>query len=298
MSQRLTRLGLPALILSASIAGADTPSTEPAGPSGADSAAPETAVTLAGTESWHLTNAQGRPYHIMVSKPQGEVPYTGGYPVVYVLDGNAYFPAFHAAKQTQAALQKAIVVGIGYPDEQALNFLRRSYDFSPPAPADQNEPPQGGQDELLDFIEQQLMPAVAERYPVDPHQQSLFGHSFGGMFAVYALFQRPALFDHVVAVSPSLWWRDRYLLAPEQRFRQQVEQGNVSVTHTSLALVMAEGDSAQEIQDAQALALRLGPLSGHGLRSSVRIEPGEDHMSVPYRVVSRVLTDLLSARRQ
>jgi len=71
----------------------------------------------------------------------------------------------------------------------------------------------GGQDLILDFIEHRLMPKVNKRFKVDQDQRSLVDWSFGGMFGIYALFTRPALFQHVVAISPSLWWRDRYLLA-------------------------------------------------------------------------------------
>ncbi|MEN0104968.1 MAG: alpha/beta hydrolase, partial [Pseudomonas sp.] len=45
-------------------------------------------VTLDGTEQWQMKSAEGRDYRIMISLPEGEVPYTGGYPVVYVVDGN------------------------------------------------------------------------------------------------------------------------------------------------------------------------------------------------------------------
>jgi predicted alpha/beta superfamily hydrolase len=197
------------------------------------------AVTLDGTEQWLMHNAAGTPYRIMVSLPEGDLPWTGVRSVLYVLDANAYFPGFHAAKRGQKAFRQSIIIGIAYPGSDPLNFLRRSYDFSPPAPAGLNEPPQGGQDELLDFIEQQLMPAVAERFSIDPHQQSLFGHSFGGMFALYTLFTRPSLFDHLVAASPSQWWSDRFLLQPERDFTQQVQAQPGLVTHSSLALISA-----------------------------------------------------------
>ena len=258
----------------------------------------EQAVALDGTVLWQMTNDAGQPYRIFISKPEGDVPYTGGYPVLYLLDGNAYFPGFHAAKRTQTDFRQAIIVGIGYPGEAPLNFLRRSYDFSPPVPADRNTPPQGGQDELLDFIEHTLMPAVAKRFAVDPQQQSLYGHSFGGMFAVYTLFTRPELFDHIVSVSPSLWWHDRYLLAPEREFVARVNAGDLDVTHKSLALYLAEGDSPQEIQDASSLQQRLLPLSALGLRTNFYLETGEDHMSIPFRIESRVLNEVLTARRR
>ncbi|WEK07461.1 MAG: alpha/beta hydrolase-fold protein [Candidatus Pseudomonas colombiensis] len=264
---------------------------------GSFAAAQAEPVTLDGTEQWTMHSAEGREYRIMISLPEGEVPYTGGYPVIYLLDGNAYFPAFHAAKRAQDRLRASIIVAIGYPSDTPLDFVRRAFDLSPPVPQERNEPPQGGQDLFLEFIEKRLMPKVSERFKVDQDQRSLVGHSFGGMFGVYALFTRPALFQHVVAVSPSLWWRDRYLMEPERAFSQRARSGQVDLTHRSLTLLMGERDMVQEIQDARALQLRLQDLSQYGLRSDFQVEPGEDHMSVPFRVPTRVLDELISTRR-
>ncbi|MHC8285738.1 alpha/beta hydrolase [Pseudomonas sp. XS1P51] len=261
------------------------------------SAAHAEPVTLEGTEQWTMKSAEGREYRIMISLPEGDVPYTGGYPVIYLLDGNAYFPAFHAAKRAQDRLHGSILVAIGYPSDTPLDFVRRAFDLSPPVPQERNDPPQGGQDLFLDFIEKRLMPRVAERFKVDQDQRSLVGHSFGGMFGVYTLFTRPTLFQHVVAVSPSLWWRDRYLLEPERAFSKRAHAGQVDLTHSSLTLLMGERDMVQEIQDARALQLRLQDLSQYGLRSDFQVEPGEDHMSVPFRVPTRVLDELISTRR-
>lgn len=254
-------------------------------------------VSLDGSEQWTMKSAEGREYRIMISLPEGDVPWTGGYPVIYLLDGNAYFPAFHAAKRAQDRLRGAILVAIGYPSDTPLDFERRAFDLSPPQPPERNVPPQGGQDLFLDFIEQRLMPKVNARFKVDQDQRNLVGHSFGGMFGVYTLFTRPQLFQHVVAVSPSLWWRDRYLMAHERTFTQRAQAGQIDLTHSSLSLLMGEREMPQEIQDARSLQLRLEQLSQYGLRSDFQVEPGEDHMSMPFRVAARVLDELLSTRR-
>ncbi|WP_437879904.1 alpha/beta hydrolase [Pseudomonas sp. LRF_L74] len=254
-------------------------------------------VTLDGTEQWTMKSAEGREYRIMVSLPEGDVPYTGGYPVIYLLDANAYFPAFHAAKRAQDRLKGAILVGIGYPSDTPLDFERRAFDLSPPQPPERNTPAQGGQELFLDFIEKRLMPEVNARFKVDQDQRSLVGHSFGGMFGVYTLFTRPALFQHVIAVSPSLWWHDRYLMAPERAFTQRAHAGKLDLTHSSLTLLIGDREMPQEIQDARSLQLRLENLSQYGLRSDFQLEAGEDHMSVPFRVPTRILDELLSTRR-
>ncbi|HEN8711471.1 MULTISPECIES: alpha/beta hydrolase [Pseudomonas] len=254
-------------------------------------------VALDGTEQWSMKSAEGREYRIMISLPEGDVPWTGGYPVIYLLDGNAYFPAFHAAKRAQDRLRGAILVAIGYPSDTPLDFERRAFDLSPPQPAERNKPPQGGQDLFLDFIEKRLMPKVNARFKVDQDQRSLIGHSFGGMFGVYALFTRPQLFQHVIAISPSLWWRDRYLMAHERTFTRRAHAGQLDLTHSSLTLLIGDREMPQEIQDARALQLRLEALSQYGLRSDFQLEAGEDHMSVPFRVPTRVLDELISTRR-
>lgn len=254
-------------------------------------------VMLDSTEQWMMKSAEGREYRIMISLPEGDVPHTGGYPVIYLLDGNAYFPAFHAAKRAQERLRGSILVAIGYPSDTPLDFERRAFDLSPPQPAERNTPPQGGQDLFLAFIEKRLMPEIAGRFEVDADQQSLVGHSFGGMFSIYTLFTRPTLFQHVVAISPSLWWRDRYLLEHERAFFKRAHAGQLDLIHNSLTLLLAERDLPQSIQDARALQLRLEGLSQYGLRSSFQIEAGEDHTSIPFRVTVQVLNELVSARR-
>lgn len=117
------------------------------------------------------------------------------------------------------------------------------------------------------------------------------------MFGVYTLFTRPQLFQHIVAISPSLWWRDRYLQAHERDFTRQAHAGELDLTHLGLKLLISDREMPQEIQDARSLQLRLESPSQYGLRSDCQIESGEDHMSLPFRTVGRLLDELLSARR-
>ncbi|MDM7462598.1 MAG: alpha/beta hydrolase-fold protein, partial [Tepidimonas taiwanensis] len=49
--------------------------------------------------------------------------------------------------------------------------------------------------------------AVAEsRLLADPARRSLWGHSFGALFALYTLATRPEAFARYAAISPSVWW--------------------------------------------------------------------------------------------
>lgn len=43
-------------------------------------------------------------------------------------------------------------------------------------------------------------------YPIDFSHQILFGHSFGGLFAIDTLLYDSKIFSHYFIISPSLWW--------------------------------------------------------------------------------------------
>ena len=62
----------------------------------------------------------------------------------------------------------------------------------------------GGGDRFLDYVTQEVLPSVRERYRAAPY--TVFaGHSFGGLLAVHVAATRPTLAHAVIAMSPSLW---------------------------------------------------------------------------------------------
>jgi predicted alpha/beta superfamily hydrolase len=84
-------------------------------------------------------------------------------------------------------------------------------------------PTSGGADKFLDFIQTELVPEIEKRYPTQPYR-ILAGHSLGGLFAIHALINRPALFNACIATSPSLWWDDfRTVHQAQQFFEKQTE---------------------------------------------------------------------------
>src|SRR3546814_2755330 len=88
----------------------------------------------------------------------------------------------------------AVVVGIGYPEGVDAG-AERMYDMTPPGSGDSRiKPPTGGADALMDFIEHDLKPAVADAAQVDPGRQAIFGHSLGWHFVLYTMITRQSLF--------------------------------------------------------------------------------------------------------
>ncbi|KAI5864844.1 Alpha/Beta hydrolase protein [Durotheca rogersii] len=161
--------------------------------------------------------------------PEGDPPVS----TFYLVDGNAYFlTAVDVARRLEFTNgARAIVVGVGYPRTQYVYNWRRGPDLTPASPDGTYEMPVGrdgkplagvsfGEAErFLAFVEREVVAAVETRLFAHlargTGRRALFGHSYGGVFALHALFTRPTLFDTFVAASPSLWW-NRYFLARAQ----------------------------------------------------------------------------------
>lgn len=250
------------------------------------------------TEVWEFSSDAGEVYSIFVSVPEGSPP-PEGFPVLYVLDGNAMFAGFAQARRIQKGavtkIDKAIIVGVGYPTRNTYDN-RRLYDFTattphPPPPAQRafTELRSGGRDQFLSFLVDKLRPEIERRYRSNPERQALFGHSLGGLFALYALYTRPNAFHAIVAASPSVWWNDQAILEQERGFAARLAQGGEG--HISRLMIVAgeREESSLNLWDAEALEKRLEPLSAYGLRLRFHIYPGESHITVPSRAVTDTL---------
>ena len=160
-----------------------------------------------------VTSRTGTSYALMLAWPDTPPP-PSGWPVLYVLDGEDNFAMVALAARrlaragSRSGVAPGIVVGIA-----AGPLNRRVHDYTPPAPgyAIPEGMPAGGRaigggDAFLDMMARQVMPLVRRSLPVDQSREALLGHSFGGLIALHAALARPGMFDHVVAVSPSLWF--------------------------------------------------------------------------------------------
>jgi predicted alpha/beta superfamily hydrolase len=260
---------------------------------------PTSGYVLPETEVWEWPGEDGYPYQIFVSHPPGPAP-AEGWPVLTVLDANAVFAGFAETRRilafTGADLGKTMIVGIGYKTDRAYD-PRRVLDFvadfqKPPMPAQVPllKYKAGERDRFARFILDRLRPELARRYGINPARQALFGHSFGGLFALYMAYTHPTAFHAIIAASPSIWWNDQAILADERAFAQHLQQGAIKGPVASLRVVTGDRDeTAVENTDAIALARRLEPLSAYGLRSEFEMFRGETHITVPSRAVTSTL---------
>lgn len=276
------------------------------------------------SEQFDCRSAAGRSYRIFLAWPAEEPP-PAGFPVIYLLDANAAFGTMVEAVRMQSrhppatGVEPAVVVGIGYPVEEPFDIVRRTYDLTPPLPAGQPVPigdPTGGRAvggaaDMLDFIAAELMPEIEGRLAVDPSRRAIFGHSFGGLFVLHALFSQPGLFSTYAAASPSIWWRGRAILDEEEAFgrrRDHIRPGTrLVMTVGALEQVPGQaggdGPSAPDrsarrmIDNARELAGRLAALAPGRLDVHFSVLPDETHASSLPVAISRSLR-LICADRE
>lgn len=181
-----------------------------------------------------IRSKEGLDYTIFISAPQGAPP-SGGFPVLYILDGNAWFGlAAEIARLDELEDGPSIVVGVGYPVHTLYDDRRRDEDFTvgpplTPQPASVGAK-FGGAAAFLNFLCHDLRDAVGNTYPINTRRQSLFGHSLGGYFVLHALFAEPDAFATYVAASPAIWWDDTALKAEEKAFTTHFRSGRARPT--------------------------------------------------------------------
>ena len=236
---------------------------------------PQSPVNLADTEQRTLTSTKiGQRYELLISLPEGYAKSNEAYPVLYVLDG-WHFPLMAFIQENNVyskRMRPVIIVNVSH---GATNYMAlRARDFTPTKTP--QEAGSGGAAAFLDFLEHQLIPFVDRTWRTIPTDRALLGHSYGGLFAIYALEQRPALFQRIVAASPSLDWDNRLLLtAARDRLRK---------LPAPVRLDLSVGDDGDNTESTTAFARILNQMKPAGLDYRFTVYHGENHNSV--RLVS------------
>ena len=247
--------------------------------------------------SFDLDSADGRRhYRVWLGQPKQAAP-AAGYPVLWLLDGNAAVEALDAELlQRLAAGQAPLLVGLGYQTPLRIDREARVFDYTPPRHGQVGlaDPltgtPGGGAEQFLDLFEQRLRPEVARRVAFDTSRQTLWGHSYAGLLVLHGLFTRPGLVNQFAAASPSLWWGEGAILAEQAGARGPAQillmRGEAEVGKGGPAQV----DSGHALQ---GLARELAEQAG--LAVEYKTFPGLDHgpalgASLRYLLESRFTT--------
>jgi len=159
----------------------------------------------------------GQEYQVKIRLPEDYGNTTTLYPVLYLLDGDHAFAMATDIVQYLIYgehIPDLVIVSPAYdskkaPDEGGKNM--RDRDLSPfPTPYTNMTP---GGIQYLGFFQQELIPFIESNYRVMPNDRTLWGYSFGAMFALYALFEKPYLFQRYIVVDG---FEDEYFKTEEK----------------------------------------------------------------------------------
>jgi uncharacterized protein len=151
------------------------------------------------------SRALGEPRRVNVYAPPGYRASGARLPVLYMPDGGLDEDFPHVVRTVDSlialrAIRPVLVVGI--PNTQRRRDLTGPTRFARDSAI---APRVGGSAAFRRFVREELIPAVSARYRTT-RERAIVGESLAGLFVVETFLREPALFDHYVALDPSLWW--------------------------------------------------------------------------------------------
>ena len=197
-------------------------------------------------------------------------------PVLYLLDGENHFhilAAYIEYLRHWRVIPPIIVVGIVSVDRvKDLTPTNSVINFD--GKVDANYKTSGGNEQFFNFIQQELMPYMKANFKTSPFK-IFAGHSFGGLTAITCMLMHPDMFDAYIAISPSLWFGNKYVL----RLAEQ-KLPVLSIKDKILFYSVGSEDGTFRYD-----LLKFNTLVEHTILKTVEHEykyyPHEDHMTVP-----------------
>ena len=235
-----------------------------------------------------LKSKNGEKYKIFIARQKNVARYDR---VVFMVDANAQFPILlnsyakiyaNGAKQNAKAVPKlsktVLIVGIGYDSPLAYDIKRRTRDLTPAASGE--EYANGGSaGEFYDFVKDELFPLVEKKYSTAKSDKIYFGHSFGGLFGIYALLRDDGIFDEFFIASPSLWWGESQLIRDaldEGKLRSNLKAKFIMLVAGSREIRKGKTDKAGILKAADLAEI----LKARGLSCEFRLYEGASHGEV------------------
>ncbi len=223
----------------------------------------------------------GTDYLIQVALPAGYTASQSKYPVVYVLDANNDFPLVSSMARrlhAEEVVNPVVVVGISYDSNP---YYQRREGYTPTHLEVWKTP--GGAGKFLQVINQEVMTLIDDHYRTNGNN-TLLGHSLGGLFGAYVLTSELTVFSNFIISSPSTWWDNFAVLS---------RQGGANESYNVLVSVGA-------LENKNMLASR-ARLSSHieAMQPKTEIKDlvlaDEDHASAKFSAFARGLRWLFKA---
>ncbi|WP_430409781.1 alpha/beta hydrolase-fold protein [Kordia sp.] len=163
------------------------------------------------------------------------------YPVIYVLDASKHFYVITGMlKQlTPWKIPQSIIVGIKNTD-RTRDFTHTNVPFQRGHKSETS----GGASNFIKFIDQELKPFINDKYPTE-NNNTIIGHSTGGLFVLYSYLYHENSFDNYLAIDPSLWWDKENLVKATQNL---INKGNKKKKSLYIAVANSIGKAMDTVK--------------------------------------------------
>lgn len=177
----------------------------------------------------HITQMKseltGRDHELIIFLPDSYADSTDKhYPVLYFVDAYWDMPllnSIHGQLVWDRVLPELIMVGFSYPGENPNYDELRTCDLTPTKIAD--NPNAGDGPKFLQFIEETVIPYIESNYRADKNERAISGSSLGGLFTLYAMYEKPQLFKRFISISPAVFWDNAYLSIRDSLYAEKNE---------------------------------------------------------------------------
>lgn len=216
------------------------------------------------------------------------------YPVLYLLDAWWDFPVVAGAYSGlvfDGVIPEMIIVGIGYKATHVEQLRER--DYTPVAVAGNDN--MGDGKPFLTLIELTIVPFIEDHYRVDEKYRVLAGTSYGGLFTLFALFEKPALFQGHIAITPAVNWHHRWLFKRESEFYNEGNAREPQRIDSRLYMSVGDKDQLENFtNESIAFSYVLKDRPYQGLDYKFEIRANEHHASVKLGSFSQGLAHAFS----
>lgn len=139
---------------------------------------------------------------------------TQTYPVIVLIDGGYYFNLFTGIIGEMAnneQVPEMIIIGLSKVD-RVKDYTPTNSIISLNGNKDENYLKTSGESKLfLNFIEKELLVEIDNKYRTNSFK-IMVGQSFGGLLAATSYLSSSSLFDAYLAIDPSFWWDNQYIV--------------------------------------------------------------------------------------
>ena len=186
---------------------------------GAGTPYPEVRIPRSEIRQLHSSQT-GRDYDLYIRVPDDYEKYPKvKYPVLYMLDAQWDFKmmdSIYGSLKYDGLVPEMVIVGISYSGDKPDYETLRAMDYTPVNT--NNVVGSGDAPKFLAFLKDTVIPFVESNYQVRPTERVLMGHSYGGLFTLYALFTDPTLFNGYVSGSPVTVYGDNFSFKQEEAY--------------------------------------------------------------------------------